>query len=232
VQQQDVYTLGGNIYEIGSVVEFIGILLTYSDCIMYFTPRKNIIIESSTGHSTDYIFDQSSTINGCNIKASESNDLKLVTQVILTGRGNLSVDRKVTPPDGIQRTLRRNVRQLGGGISNFDLYELAQKSLQDLSGQYGNKYGVPYPKYVVKSMTPIHHTRYNQTVTIKRKNGNNSNITGVTDKDINEVLKVRQIEWNYLSGKTIINVGENDVDFFDTTVQETRTTEELVDTTL
>ncbi len=232
VQQQDVYTLGGNIYEIGSVVEFIGILLTYSDCIMYFTPRKNIIIESSTGHSTDYIFDQSSTINGCNIKASESNDLKLVTQVILTGRGNLSVDRKVTPPDGIQRTLRRNVRQLGGGISNFDLYELAQKSLQDLSGQYGNKYGVPYPKYVVKSMTPIHHTRYNQTVTIKRKNGNNSNITGVTDKDINEVLKVRQIEWNYPSGKTIINVGENDVDFFDTTVQETRTTEELVDTTL
>ena len=93
-----VYTpLTGSIYEIGSVVEFIGILLTYSDCIMYFTPRRNIIIESNTGHATDYVFDQNSTTNGCNIKASESNDVKLVTQVIITARGNLSVDRKVTP---------------------------------------------------------------------------------------------------------------------------------------
>ena len=228
-----VYTpLTGSIYEIGSVVEFIGILLTYSDCIMYFTPRRNIIIESNTGHATDYVFDQNSTTNGCNIKASESNDVKLVTQVIITARGNLSVDRKVTPPDGIQRTLRRNVRQLGGGTGNQDIYELAQKSLQNLSGQYDNKYGVPYPKFVVKSMTPIHHTRYNHTVRIKRKNGNNSNTTGVTNKDINEVLTVRQIEWNYPSGKTIINVGENDVDLFDTSVKEVRTTEELVDTTL
>ena len=226
----DVYALGGNIYEIGSVVEFINILLTYSECVMYFTPRKNVIIESDAGHATDYIFDQNSITQGCNVKSSESNDTKLVTQVVIVARGGLTVAREFAPPDGIQRTLRRNVRQLGGGTSNQDIYELAQKSIENLSGQYGGRYGVPYPKYVVKSMNPIHHTRYNHTVLVKRKNGNNANVTGITDKDLSETLTVRQIEWNYPSGKTVINLGENDIDYYDSSIIETKRTEELVDT--
>ena len=226
-----VYTpLTGSIYEIGSVVEFINILLMYSDCVMYFTPRKNVIIESDAGHATDYIFDQNSITQGCNVKSSESNDTKLVTQVVIVARGGLTVQREFAPPDGIQRTLRRNVRQLGGGTSNQDIYELAQKSIENLSGQYGGLYGVPYPKYVVKSMNPIHHTRYNHTVLVKRKNGNNANVTGITDKDLSETLTVRQIEWNYPSGKTVINLGENDIDYYDSSIIETKRTEELVDT--
>jgi hypothetical protein len=226
-----VYTpLTGSIYEIGSVVEFINILLTYSDCIMYFTPRKNIIIESDAGHATDYVFDQNSITQGCNIKSSESNDTKLVTQVVIVARSGLAVDRRITPTDGITRTLRRNVRQLGGGTGVQDIYELAQKSLESLSGKYKNRYSVPYPKYVVKSMNPIHHTRYNHTVLVKRKNGNNANVTGITDNDLSETLTVRQIEWNYPSGKTVINLGENDIDYYDSSIIETKRTEELVDT--
>ena len=54
-----IIPLQGPIYEqIGSVINFINILLLYSDCIMYFTPRQNVIIESNAGHATDYIFDQ------------------------------------------------------------------------------------------------------------------------------------------------------------------------------
>ena len=225
----DVYALGGNIYEIGSVVEFINILLTYSECVMYFTPRKNVIIESDAGHATDNIFDQNNPTQGCNIRSSESNDIKLVTQVVIVGRTS-SVDRSITPHDGITRTLRRNVRQLGGGTTDHDIYELAQKSIEVLSGKYGGLYGVPYPKYVVQSMTPIHHIRYNNVVTVKRKNGNNSNVTGITDKDLNTTLIVRQVEWNYPSGKTVINLGENDIDFYDSSIVETKRTEELVDT--
>ena len=227
--QQEVYALGGNIYEIGSVVEFINILLTYSECIMYFTPRKNVIIESDVGHATDNVFDQNNITQGCNIKSSESNDIKLATQVVIVGRTS-SVDRSMTPHDGITRTLRRNVRQLGGGTTNHDIYELAQKSIEVLAGKYGGYYGVPYPKYVIKSMTPIHHVRYNNVVTVKRKNGNNSNVSGITDKDLNITLIVKQVEWNYPSGETIINVGENDIDFYDSAIVETKRTEELVDT--
>ena len=79
-------------------------------------------------------------------------------------------------------------------------------------------------------MTPIHHIRYNNVVTVKRKNGNNSNVTDVTDKDLNTTLLVRQVEWNYPSGKTVINLGENDIDFYDSSIVETKRTEELVDT--
>ena len=226
---QEVYALGGTIYEIGSVVEFINILLTYSECVMYFTPRKNVIIESDAGHATDNVFDQNNPTQGCNIRSSESNDIKLVTQIVIVGRTS-SVDRSIAPHDGITRTLRRNVRQLGGGTTDHDIYELAQKSIEVLAGKYGGLYGVPYPKYVVQSMTPIHHIRYNNVVTVKRKNGNNSNVTDVTDKDLNTTLLVRQVEWNYPSGKTVINLGENDIDFYDSSIVETKRTEELVDT--
>ncbi len=227
--QQEVHALGGNIYEIGSVVEFINILLTYSECVMYFTPRKNVIIESNAGHATDNIFDQNNPTQGCNIRSSESNDIKLVTQIVIVGRTS-SVDRSITPHDGVTRTLRRNVRQLGGGTTDHDIYELAQKSIEILSGKFGGLYGVPFPKYVVQSITPIHHIRYNNIVTVKRKNGNNSNVTGVTNKDLNTTLIVRQVEWNYPSGKTVINLGENDIDFYDSSIVETKRTEELVDT--
>jgi len=243
-------TLTGSIYAVGSVVDYLGILLTYSDCVMYFTPRKNIIIESNAGHATDYVFDQDNKVYGCNITDSETNDTKLVTQVILSGRplskpypafptavaGHIqSVEKSVTPSDGITRTLRRNVKQLSGGVGTQDLSELGDKLKNNLSGKFNNTFGKPYPRYSIKVINSVHYARYNQIILVKRKNGNNTSITFDpvrSNTDVNLSLKVRQVEWNYPSGLTIINAGENNVDFGDQYIKNSKTTDELVDSSL
>ena len=241
--QQVVSALSGNIYEIGSVVEFLGILLSYSECIMYFTPRKNVIIETNAGHTTGYLkdlnasnqylftFDQNSTTNPYKITTNVVNDTKVINQVILVGRNNVTDERDFTPTDGIRRTLRRTVRQLNNGN---DLTELSYKILTDLGGMGGSSalLGKAKDKFIIKSSAPIHHIRFNHKVTVKRKNGNNSNITGVTDKDLDEDFIVTQVEWSYPSGVTIINVGENDIDFYDDIVKVSKSTDNLIDTNL
>ena len=228
---QSDYPLSGNIEQIGSVVNFISILLLYSDCIMYFTPRQNLIIESNAGHATDYIFDQDSTTSGCNIMSSEINNSQVITEVILTGKGGIKSVVDYTPTDDIIRTLRRNVIPIVNG--GTDLPELAKKISLDLKGKYQGVIGKITPKYVIASTVPIHHTRYNQTVTVKRTNGSAVTFDPTRNStDINEVLIVKQLEWNYPSGKTLINVGENDIDSFDDSVREHRKTDGLLDTTL
>ena len=228
---QSDYTLSGNIEQIGSVVNFISILLLYSNCIMYFTPRQNLIIESNAGHATDYIFDQDSTTSGCNIMSSEINNSQVITEVILTGKGGIKSVVSYTPTDDIIRTLRRNVIPIVNG--GTDLPELAKKISLDLQGKYKGTIGRVTPKYVIASTVPIHHTKYNQTVTVKRTNGSAVTFSPTRNStDIDEVLIVRQVEWNYPSGKTLINVGENDIDSFDDSVREHRKTDGLLDTTL
>ena len=228
---QSDYTLSGNIEQIGSVVNFISILLLYSNCIMYFTPRQNLIIESNAGHATDYIFDQDSTTSGCNIMSSEINNSQVITEVILTGKGGIKSVVSYTPTDDIIRTLRRNVIPIVNG--GTDLPELAKKISLDLQGKYKGTIGRVTPKYVIASTVPIHHTKYNQTVTVKRTNGSAVTFDPTRNStDIDEVLIVRQVEWNYPSGKTLINVGENDIDSFDDSVREHRKTDGLLDTTI
>lgn len=234
-QQQEVYILAGNIYEIGSVVEFLGLLLLYSNCVMYFTPRKNIIIETNAGHNTGYTsydyftFDQNSPVSPYNITTSEVNDTKVINQVILVGRNNVTDERSFTPTDGMRRTLRRIVKQLD---NSNDLTELGYKILMDLGGLGGSELGKAKDKYVVKSSAPIHNIRFNHKVTVKRKNGNNSNMTGVTNKDLNINLIVQQVKWNYPSGVTTINLGEYDIDFYDDVVKIGRSSDNLIDTNL
>lgn len=229
---QSDYPLSGNIEQIGSVINFINILLLYSDCIMYFTPRQNVIIESNAGHATDYIFDQDSTTSGCSIRSSEINNSQKITEVILTGKGTIKSVSSFTPNrDDIIRTLRRNVLPIVNGTT--DLPELAKKTILDLRGFYKNVIGQVFPKYAISSTVPIHHTRYNQTVTVKRTNGSNVTFNPTRNSsNLDESLIVKQVEWNYPSGKTIINVGENDIDFFDDSVREHRKTDGLLDTTL
>ena len=221
-QQQEVYALAGNIWQIGSLVEFINILLLYSNCIMYFTPRKNVIIETNAGHNTGYtssdyfVFDQNSTTTPYNITTSEIDDSKVINKIILVGKGNVTDERDFTPTDGVRRTLRRIVKQLD---NTNDLNELGYKILMDLGGLGG-------------SSSPIHNLRFNHKVTVKRKNGNNSNVTGVTDKDLDEQFLVTQVKWNYPSGTTTINVGEYDIDFYEDIVKIGKSTDNLTDTTL
>jgi hypothetical protein len=230
--------LQGDIYEVGSLVEFLNILLLFSKCVMYFTPRKNVIIETNLGHNTGYLkdpaaaadaklftFDQNSTVTPYNITTTEVNDSKIVNEIFLFGRGTISVKTSFTPTDEIRRTLRRNVRQLDNQI---DLTDLGYKMQDDLGGFSGKA----KDKYVVKSSAPIHHIRFNHNVKIKRKNGNNSNITGVTDKDLSVNLIVQQVEWNYPSGVTTINIGEYDIDFYDEAIKIGKSSDNLTDVNL
>ena len=230
--------LQGDIYEVGSLVEFLNILLLFSKCVMYFTPRKNVIIETNLGHNTGYLkdpaaaadaklftFDQNSTVTPYNITTTEVNDSKIVNEIFLFGRGTISVKTSFTPTDEIRRTLRRNVRQLDNQI---DLTDLGYKMQDDLGGLSGKA----KDKYVVKSSAPIHHIRFNHNVKIKRKNGNNSNITGVTDKDLSVILIVQQVEWNYPSGVTTINIGEYDIDFYDEAIKIGKSSDNLTDVNL
>ena len=236
-QQQEVYALAGNIWQIGSLVEFINILLLYSNCIMYFTPRKNVIIETNAGHNTGYtssdyfVFDQNSTTTPYNITTSEIDDSKVINKIILVGKGNVTDERDFTPTDGVRRTLRRIVKQLD---NTNDLNELGYKILMDLGGLGGSssELGKAKQKFVIKSSAPIHNLRFNHKVTVKRKNGNNSNVTGVTDKDLDEQFLVTQVKWNYPSGTTTINVGEYDIDFYEDIVKIGKSTDNLTDTTL
>ena len=229
--------LQGNIYEMGSLVEFLNVLLLYSRCIMYFTPRKNVIIETNTGHVTGtkkdtnasnqfpFVFDQNSTSKPYNITTSEVNDTKIINQFLLFGRGTISADIKFTPTDEIRRTLRRNVRQIDSSIS---LTDLGYKMRDDAGGLDGKA----KDKFVIKSSAPIHHIRFNHVVEVKRKNGNNSIISGVADNDLDDEFIVQQVEWNYPSGVTTINVGENDIDVYDDLVKVSKANDNVTDVNL
>ena len=228
---QEVFALTGNIDEVGSFMQFATILLWYADCIMYMTPRKNIIIETNAGHATDYIFDQNAADIGYHIKSSETNDVKLVNQVILTGASPaVAQDVNTTPTSGIIRTLRRNFLQLD--VSN-NLNELGVKIRNDLQGDIVKD--LSPTKYLIQTSSPTHHVRYNHTATIKRKNGFNDSITFSPARgsdDLDETVTIRQLEYHYPSGKTVIKVGENDIDYFDDIVKSTTNTDGLVDNTL
>ena len=230
-------TIAGNIYEMGSLVEFLNILLLYGQCVMYFTPRKNVIIETNTGHVTGtkkdtntsnqfpFVFDQNSTVKPYNITTSEVNDTKIINQFLLFGRGTVSAEVKFSPSDGIRRTLRRNVRQLD--LEN-DLKALGYQMQDDAGGLEGKA----KDKFVIKSSAPIHHIRFNHVVEVKRKNGNNSIISGVTDNDLDDEFIVQQVEWNYPSGVTTINVGENDIDMYDDLVKVSKANDNVTDVNL
>lgn len=230
----EVFALAGTIFEVGNFINFANILLLYSDTILYITPRKNIIIETNAGKATDYVFDQNGANVKYNIKNAEDNDLKLVNEVIFTGRSPAAAQRSnITPTSGIIRTLRANIEPID---NSNDLNELAVKTRLDQQGDVIND--LANTKYRIEVTSPLPHVRYNQTVDVIRKNGANAaELTGL-DFDLDATasgdgqLFVRQIETYYPNGSTVIKVGENDIDYFDDIVVGTRVEEGLTDTTL
>ncbi len=226
----------GNIYEVGSFLQFADILLNYSKTIMYLTPRKKLIIEQASnvdnqnslvGYTTDYVFNQNAEIYRYKITNSEDNDAKLVNEVVVTGRSNTDANSSFTPSSQIIRTLRRNVMQLDNDIG---LKEYADRIRESLEGNI--TFDKPPTKYVIQTPTPCHYVRYNHIVKVKRNNGNTTSISGTPSRVIDEYVIVRQVEHIFPQGKTIINVGENDIDYFDDEVDVTRTQSGLVDTTI
>jgi len=223
----------GSIYEIGDFMQYAGILLTYSECIMYITPRKNIIVETNSGHTTDYLFDQNSSSSPYHIKNSENNDITIVNEVILTGRtGVTNAISEFTPAQGIRRTLRMNVLQID---TDDDLEELSIRTRLNLQGVDITKDVAPL-KYLIQSSSPVHHVRYNHTVKLSRRNGYNDSITFSPTRGSDDIFEqvevVKQIELHYPSGRTIIKVGNNDIDLFDNVSTTTQISDGLLDNTL
>jgi len=222
------FILAGSIFEVGNFVNFTNILLLYSDTIFYITPRRNLIIETNAGKSTDYVFDQNGANVKYNIKNSEDNDLKLVNEVIFTGRSPATAQRSnVTPTSGIIRTLRANIEPIN--LSN-DLKELADRTRVELQGDILND--LAPTKFRVEVTVPIPHVRYNMNVLVKRKNGANAIEIPALDEDLSSTLGVKQIEIYYPNGSTVIKVGENDIDYFDDIITETKISDGLTDTTI
>lgn len=230
---QEVFALTGDIFEVGNFINFASILLLYSDTVMYITPRKNIIIETNAGKVTDYVFDQNGVNVKYNIKNAEDNDLKLVNEVIFTGRSPAVAQRSnITPTSGIIRTLRANIEPID---TSNDLNELALKTRLDLQGDVTND--LAPTKYRIEVTNPLPHVRYNMRVDVKRKNGANAaELSGGLDFDLDATgagqLFVRQIETYYPNGSTVIKVGENDIDYFDDVVVGSKVESGLTDTTL
>ena len=214
----------GYIYQVGSFMQFAQILLLLSKCIMYITPRNNIIIESEDGHDTDYIFDQNGSVIKYNILATEDNDTKLVNEVIFSGRSGTSPQRyNNTPSKGVRRTLRGHLEQIS---SNNDLDLVATAYAVRFRGDLTKD--ISPKKYIISSKAPFHHVRYNHVLKeLKRKQGQtNLNLSGGT------AILVRQLEFNYPSGVTLVKAGENDIDYFDDNVKNSRVQEGLTDSEL
>ena len=224
-----IQLLAGSIYEIGTFLQYASVLLLNSDTILYLTPRKNIIVESKTGHATDYVFDQNGSLYKYKITNSEDNDTRVINEVILTGRGTIKSNSSYTPSSGIRRTLRRNVLQLN---TQSDLDGLAYRTRIDLQSTDSAGRESPPRKYIIQTPTPCHHVRYNHIVTVKRNNGNQVTTTDNISRNLNSTFIVKQIEHHFPSGKTIIKVGENDIDFFDDQVNVSKTQAGLYDNTL
>ena len=154
--------------------------------------------------------------------------MKLVNEVILTGKSPATTQRSsFTPTTGMRRTLRRNVLSIN---TSNDLKEVADRTRVDLQGDIAND--LAPTKYNVEISAPIHHVRYNHTVNVKRKNGRNKAISAGLDDDLDSIEIVKQLELHYPSGKSIIKVGENDIDYFDDIVRTSRTEDGLIDTTI
>jgi len=228
--QQDYPTNAlGNIYETGSFLQFVNILLTLSDTIMYLTPRQNLIIEQATGHATDYVFDQNDPVTAFKITNSEDNDAKLANEIVLEGRSNTHAHKDFTPTSGMRRTVRKNIMQMD---DNEGLAEYGHKLLLDIRGDIARD--TPPRKYDVMSPLPCPNVRYNHTIRIKRNNGNSVALDiDTVNRNLDETgVIVKQIESHYPSGRTIIRVGENNIDYYDLEVTRTQVQIGLVDTTI
>lgn len=219
-------SLAGLIYEVGAAVDVINILTVMSSTVFYITPLDVIIVEKDTGVTTDYVFDQNNGSYKYDITNSGSSNAKQNNEVVFTGRGGIKSSGYVVPSDGTNRTLRKNILQLD---NSSDL----TKYVDDVTLLLAANANIPSTKHIIKSPALINHIRFNHEVDLKRNNGGvvQRLDVGLEDNlDVTEI--VRQIEYNYPSGVTVINTGENVIDQYDDFVKSTSTQDGLIDTTL
>ncbi len=201
--------LQGNLIAIGSFLDIISILFLFSKTTFYITPRKLLIVETNSGHATDYTFDQDSSFVPYDITESEDNDTLRISKVILTSPiSNILTATAKESVTGTRATLRKSIKQLD---STSDLDNLAFDLVTIIK--------TINTKHVIKINVLTNWVRFNHIVKIKN-----------SKKNIDASFIVRQIEYEYPKSSTRISVNENDIDFFDITNNDISVQEGLLDT--
>jgi len=206
-------TLFGNLIQVGSFLDVSSILFLFSGTTFYITPRKLLIVETSSGHLTDFIFDQDkdTTNTPYDITESVDNNTNLVTSVILTSPNPLiNTEDSLSSPAGATFTLRKQVAQIDQQTDLGNLAIKIRESFQSIN-----------TRFVIKINTLVNWVRFNHIVTINnsRKNINNAPFI------------ISQIEHEYPRSDTKIAVNENEIDFFDITNNNSLVQQTLLDGT-
>lgn len=211
----------GNIIGIGSFLDFADYLFKMSFTTFQITARNVFIVESSiAGKQTNFVFQQKDEELDPNVAApyviteNDLNDDNLVNEVILTSSGITSV-RKVTNPNDIRRTLRRNIQILDAGE---DLQNYAERLHEILSGGTAVINPIPKNKFIIKITSLINSVRTNQDVAIKNLRKN---------IDTNDIIT--QIMYSYPSEHTKINTGNIDINYYDEVEKTYTTSDGLLD---
>ena len=202
-EEQTTVALQGNIYQTGSFMDFINILLEFSDTVFYITTRNILIVETNAGKQTNYVFEQNNPEGTVaapyNITVDELNDEVTINEVILNGSDHLFPNASeintytLASTNDIKRTLRQNIMQLD---SSIDFDSLGSKIVQ--LRQTTNK------QFKIKITSALHSVRFNQKVNIIN-----------SDKNIDEDTIITQVTKSHPSQHTLINTGENDIEYYD-----------------
>ena len=194
------YKVKGTLIADGKFFDLIQSLSFLMSSTFFTTPRKLLIFETISGVPTDIIFDQDSTTNRYNISSSVKDDLSIINSLYLIGKSVVYQYDNVLAGD-LEHGYRINVPQFD---SSNDLSSLAVDIVSESN--------ISKNRYVVVSPALIHNVRINHIVTL---NNASKGISSVVDN-------VETIERYYPEGKTIINVGQYPLDYFDISKTDTR----------
>lgn len=212
-------TLIGTMYEIGSFLEFINILLVWTQTVFYTTSNNLLIIEPKAGRDSNIIFDQDSQTTPYDVTVSESNDNNNINQIILTGRSGITFETGPSVND-LRRTLRKNVLQLddSGDLSAYGFSQLDESWGTE---NFPNANSLPEPRFDIKITSLLNSVRYNQKVNIVNSR-----------KDIDIDTPISQIDTSYPSGNMTIKCNNTDIDYYDSIQLTITSKNELQDNVL
>lgn len=196
------YKIKGTFIADGKFFDLIQSLSFLMSSTFFTTPRKLLIFETNAGVSTNMVFDQDSTTNRYNISTNVKNDLSIINSLYLIGKSVVYAYDNVLSGD-LEHGYRINVPQFD---SSNDLSSLAVDIVSESN--------VSKNRYIVVSPALIHNIRINHIITL---NNSSKGISNITDN-------IETIERYYPEGKTIINVGQYPLDYFDISKTDTRIT--------
>ena len=182
----------------GSFIDILKTLLLSSDRSFFITPRKILIIEDADGINTDFVFKQGGTgVFHYDITQSEELVFDTASSVLVYGFNNI-VGTSDKADDRTDIDKNKLVVVYAPYIKNINtLNTLAQKIKNDLNNNT--------IRYEIKAPALINFIRPLQNVGV---------INSI--KKFDRSIGIAGIEYNFPKGQTLINVGVNPFDLYDT----------------